>query len=310
MGEGNKREGTARPWMGALGAGLFLGLMATSWMAGGVRGEAARTAVVHPARIVSLAPSVTEILFALGMDQEIVGVTDFCNYPPAAREKARVGGFKGKSLEAIIALSPDLVIGTRDGNEEGLFRTLERLRVPLLTVQPRTLAGVIESARVIGRATDRESAGEALARTMEKKLSEVRARVRGARRVRVMLVYGRDPLVLAGPGTFADDLIREAGGENVAGTAGAPYPRFSLETVLALSPEVIIEGAMGSERVDEKIVAARSFWSRWGSLPAVQADRIVVLDQDLIARPGPRIFDGLFAVARALHPEIFKDGRP
>jgi len=284
------------------GAG-FLFLLALSWLAGGDRGPAAGP--VHtPSRIVSLAPSVTETLFALGLDREVVGVTDYCDYPAAALRRSKIGGFKGKSLEAIVGLSPDLLVGTKDGNEPGLLRALGRLKIRVLTVEPSTLAGVIGSVRTIGRETGRGAEAEALAGRLQARLDEIHARVRDARPARVLFVYGRDPLVLAGPGTFADDMIRWAGGENVAGDAAMPYPRFSMETVLARSPEVIIEGAMGSEGEGEK-AAAHAYWSRWESLPAVRDGRIVIINESLIARPGPRLFDGLDILARALHPELF-----
>jgi iron complex transport system substrate-binding protein len=292
-----------RPVMvSVFGGACFLFLMALSWLVGGDRGPAAGP-LQSPSRIVSLAPSVTETLFALGLAREVVGVTDYCDFPAAARKLPRVGGFKGKSLETIVSLSPDLVVGTRDGNEPGLLRALTRLKVRVLTVQPSTLEGVIESVRTIGAATGREAEAEALAARLQSRLDAVHARVRNARPVPVLFVYGRDPLVLAGPGTFADDMVRWAGGENVAGDAAVPYPRFSMETVLARSPEVIIEGAMGSEGA--KAAAARVFWSRWESLPAVRDGRIEIINESLIARPGPRIFDGLELLALALHPELF-----
>jgi iron complex transport system substrate-binding protein len=234
-------------------------------------------------------------------------VTDYCDYPEAALALPKVGGFKGKSLEAIVGLSPDLVVGTRDGNEAGLFPALSRLGIRTLTVQPSTLLGVIDSIRVIGRDAGREQRSEELAEKLEQRLGNVRDRVKDAKRVRVLFVYGRDPLVLAGPGTFADDMIRWAGGVNVAGDAAIPYPRFSLETVLARAPEVIVEGAMGSEAPAAKMEQAKKFWSRLNSLPAAQSGRIAIIAESLIARPGPRIFDGLEILARTLHPELFPE---
>jgi iron complex transport system substrate-binding protein len=289
---------------------LFLALMALSWLAGGDGGSDAGPREYAPSRIVSLAPSFTETLFALGLDDEIAGVTSFCDYPEAAKAKPKIGGFKGKSLEAIVGLSPDLVVGTKDGNEARLFHALDRLGVPTLSVQPSTLTGVIESVRIIGRATGREREAYELARGMEERLFDIHARAKGARAVRVLFVYGRDPLVLAGPGTFADDMIRWAGGENVVADAAVPYPRLSMETVLARAPEVIVEGAMGAEAVDAGDSEAYVYWSRWESIPAVKTGRIVVINESLIARPGPRIFDGLEILARALHPDLFEEATP
>lgn len=285
-----------------LAAIIFVGLSALSF-ALAPAGQTSTAIGQNPERIISLAPHVTETLFALGLGGRVVGVTSFCDQPPAARDLPKVGGFKGKSLEAIIALRPDLVIGTRDGNEEQLFQALDRLRVRTLAVQPSTVESAIASIREIGRAAGADEAGERLAASLEAGLLRVREKTAGGHRPRVVFVYGRDPLVLAGPGTFADDLIRLAGGENIAGDARVPYPRFSLEAVVARAPEVIIEGAMGSE-VDG---GSRLFWSRLPSLPAVKSGRIELIDEDLIARPGPRIILGLEAVGRAIHPELFAE---
>jgi len=261
-----------------------------------------------PSRIVSLAPSVTEVLFALGLDEQIVGVTEYCDYPEAARTKPRVGGLKDPSLESILTLSPELVISTKDGNDNRFMASLERMGIRVVKTQPSTIAEVMDSVLEIGEVVGRPVEAREVVADMERRLSEVRSRVEGAPRVRALMVYGRRPLVLAGPGTFADDMIVLAGGENIAGDAPMPYPRFSMETVVARSPEVIIEGAMGSEDVGEKAAEAVKFWSRWGSISAVRDGRVVVINQDLIARPGPRILDGLEAIARALHPDRFGGG--
>jgi len=292
-------------------AAALAALLALAWLSGHVAGAAdvAESAGKKPQRIVSLAPSITEVLFALGLDEEIAGVTDFCDFPEQALAKPRVGGFKGKSLEAIVGLDPDLVIGTKDGNEAYLFPVLDRMGIQTLAVQPSSLTGVIESVRKIGRATGRKDRADRLARELHLRMMEVHAAVKQRPRVRVMVVYGRAPLVLAGPGTFADDMIFWAGGENVAADAINPYPRFSMESVLARKPEVIIEGAMGSERAESLSREAVEFWSRWESLPAVRDNRVAVIDQDLIARPGPRIVQGLEALAKALHPQAFGGGQ-
>ena len=291
-------------WTIPIGAALiFAALAGASWKAAAP--GAAAPAAVAPRRIVSLAPSVTEILFALGLGDRVAGVTDFCDFPAEAQSRPHVGGFKGKSLEAIVGLSPDLVIGTRDGNEEQLFQSLARLRIPVLSVQPATVLEAIASMRTIAAAAGRPEAGQRLAAELEARLHALADRVRGAPRPRVLFVYGRDPLVLAGPGTFADDMLHWAGGDNVAADAGLPYPRFSLEAVVARVPEVIVEGAMGSEGAADAADAARAYWSRWPSLPAVRDGRIALIEEDLISRPGPRLLDGLDLLARALHPERF-----
>ncbi len=257
-------------------------------------------------RIVSLAPSITEILYALGMDQQIVGVTAFCNYPRQAADKPKVGDFKGANLEALIALKPDLVIATRDGNLSRNIQTLEQLGIRFITYEPKDLESVIEQIASLGENLNRTNEALALAEECRGKLNLVKDSVKGASEVSVLLAYGREPLVLAGQGTFADDMISIAGGVNIAADSKIPYPRFSMEEVIARAPAVIIEGGMGSEAKD----SAQAAWSEWPGLPAVKSGRVHVLDEDLIARTGPRIFDGLIEMARVLHPEIFNEDSP
>jgi len=288
-----------------LGGSLFLFLTALAWLAG--EGGPHQGPGESPERIVSLAPSTTEILFSLGLGEKVVGVTEYCDYPEEAEKIPKIGGFKGKSMEKIVSLAPDLVIGTSDGNEARIFTELERLGLPVLKVQPATLTGAIESIREIGSTAGHPREAEKIARDMELRLMEVHSRIANAPKVKVLFVYGRDPLVLAGPGTFADDMIWRAGGENVASDALAPYPRFSMETVVARGPQVIVEGAMGSEGAGQRRTEMIDFWSRYDSIPAVRNRRLVAIDEDLIARPGPRLVDGLELLCRALHPELFEE---
>jgi iron complex transport system substrate-binding protein len=256
-----------------------------------------------------LAPSITEILFALELKDKIVGDTDYCDFPPEARNLPKVGGFKGVNLEALLALKPDLVLATRDGNQGRDLKRLADLGIRVQTYQPSTLAGVLEMILAIGRETGAEAAAQALVSDCQKKSALVRSRTSNLAPVKVLLVYGEDPLVLAGQGTFADDLIRSAGGINIAGDSSIPYPRFSLEEVLARQPEVIVESAMGNEA--ETLARAQAAWSRWPSLPAVREQRIAAVSADLLARPGPRLFEGLLRIARILHPQAFsKAGQP
>ena len=261
-----------------------------------------------PSRIVSLAPSITEILFALELKDKIVGDTDYCDFPPEARNLPKVGGFKGVNLEALLALKPDLVLATRDGNQGRDLKRLADLGIRVQTYQPSTLAGVLEMILAIGRETGAEPAAQALVSDCQEKSALVRSRTSNLAPVKVLLVYGEDPLVLAGQGTFADDLIRSAGGINIAGDSSIPYPRFSLEEVLARQPEVIVESAMGNEA--ETLARAQAAWSRWPSLPAVREQRIAAVSADLLARPGPRLFEGLLRIARILHPQAFSKAGP
>jgi iron complex transport system substrate-binding protein len=242
-----------------------------------------------PERIISLAPSITEVLFALGLDEEIKGVTDYCNYPPRALTRPKVGSFISGDVERIISMKPDLVIATRDGN------------------QPSTLEEVLEQIQVIGRVTGREEKARKIVGECLGKMDLVKNKVHHARMLSVLFVFSREPLIVAGRGTFSDDMIKISRGRNIAGDSRNPYPQFSLEELIARAPEVIVDVSMGSDARAKK--AADKYWSNWPEIPAVGDGRIYVLDEDLLTRPGPRLFEGLVLLAEAVHPESFGEGR-
>lgn len=256
-----------------------------------------------PARIISLAPSITEVLFALGLDHEIVGVTKYCNYPEKAKSKPRVGDFISGDIERIITMKPDLVIATRDGNSEQTISILKSLGIRVATYQPATLEEVLDQILVLGKEVGRETQARATVDECRRKQALVKERVMGAAPVSVLFVYSQEPLIIAGRGTFSDDMIALSEGRNIASDSSVPYPHFSLEEVLARGPEVIIDVSMGSDAA--ALEAAKKYWSVWPELPAVRNGRIYVLDEDLLTRPGHRLFDGLIMLARSIHPERF-----
>jgi len=254
-------------------------------------------------RIVSLAPNLTEIVFSLGMGDHLVGVTDHCNYPEQANTKPKLGGLKTISLEAVIATNPDIVLATKDGNEQSLIEEMTRLHLQVLTYQPYDLDQVLETILSIGKELGVENRGEEIVKELKAKEAFVDKSVEGAKPVSAILVYQRQPLILSGPGTFADDLIKKAGGTNLARDAGTQYPRYSMEIIIEKSPLVIIDVSMGTESSAQK--QARDFWSQWPDLPAFKNNRVAVMNPDLITRPGPRLFEGLVELAKILHPESF-----
>lgn len=252
-------------------------------------------------RIVSLAPSITEVLFALGAGPRVVGVTQFSNYPPEATRLPKVGSYVNLSIEKILALRPDLVIGIRDGNPKAVVDRLTELGVPCYIVDPKSLQGVITTVRNIGRAVGREEAAAKIAGQMASRIREVERRVAGLARPRVFYQIGVEPIVSAGQGTFPNILIETAGGKNVAADMAA-YPQLNVEQVLVARPEVIILTSMTREYDFERV---KGFWGRWPGLPAVTAARIYVVDSDLMDRPSPRIVEGLEILARLIHPGRF-----
>jgi iron complex transport system substrate-binding protein len=267
--------------------------------------EAGRTMEVNgpPQRIVSVAPNVTEILFALGLEDRLVGVSVYCQYPPEALKKEKIGGYINPSLEKIVALRPDLVIGIAEGDLRTFVDKLAGLKVPVYITNPRDTLEVLTSIQKIGDVTFSPEAARRIARSMEERIRKVRDKVQGRPQPRVLHILDFNPLISAGKGTFVDDLIRLAGGRNVAETVTGKYPRFSMEEVLVQDPEVILLASMKSQ---DPMVKQRRWWERWKTITAVKQGRIYVLDSDLIHRPSPRIADGLEQVARAIHPEAFK----
>jgi iron complex transport system substrate-binding protein len=256
-----------------------------------------------PQRIVSVAPSVTEVLFALGLGDRVVGVTAYCNYPPEALKKEKVGGYITPSLEKIIALKPGLVIGTADGDLKAFVNKLASLGTSVYITNPRTVSGVMTSIRNIGEVTFSQLAAQKVIAAMKEKIQKIQEKGQGRPQPRVLHVMAYDPLISSGKGTFVDDLIRIAGGANIAESARGKHPRYSMEEVIAQDPQVIILSSMNSK---DPLTDQRQWWDQWKEISAVRSGRIYVVDADLILRPSPRIVDGLEAIARAIHPEAFK----
>lgn len=298
-GPAGSRSATAGPAAG-IGAGrrLVARTAALAWiavaLASGAVAAAPATAAPEAAaapgavgarRIVSLAPSVTEILFAVGAGDRVVAVSSSCDRPPEAARLPRVGTWVAPSVESILALSPDLVVAVPSpGNRDAVLR-LRELGLRVEVVGEATLADAWDAMLRIGAWTGREAAARALVDRLQRELDEVRASVAGRRPRRTLFVVGHEPLVVAGPGLFVDEILRIAGGENVAASTGRPWPRLSLESVVGMSPEVIVDAAMGSEASE----APASWWSKWESVAAVHDRRVRAPSSDAMLRPGPRL---------------------
>jgi iron complex transport system substrate-binding protein len=254
-----------------------------------------------PARIVSLVPSVTELVFALGAEDRLVGVTDYCDFPPAARRKPRVGGMLAPSLETIVALRPDVVVATDSGNRQEISDQLRRLGIPVYLVHANRLTEVMEVASRLGQLTGREAAVAALTARLQARIVAVVRSVSRRPRPRVLYVLWPEPLIVPGRDAIVTELIRLAGGESVTAHEPSDYPRFSLEAAVARAPEVILLARHGTGSAP----LARAKWDALGQLPAVRAGRVHAVDGNLLHRYGPRIVEGLEHLARLLHPEAF-----
>ncbi|MGQ9645739.1 MAG: ABC transporter substrate-binding protein [Thermodesulfobacteriota bacterium] len=256
-----------------------------------------------PKKIVSLAPNVTEILFGLGLDREIIGVSIHCNFPEKAKSKVQVGSYISLDFERIVSLKPDLIIATGAGNTRDMVERLDRLGFSTYVIFPRNFEDVLRSIGHVGQVVDRKKEATEIIQKMKRRKQRVTDLIRGLPKPRVFLQIGEAPMVTVGQNSFADDLIRLAGGDNVAENEKAMYPRFGMEEVLKVSPEVILISSMNPRGNYQKVLQE---WSRWKTIPAVRNGRIHLIDSDLIDRPSPRIIEGLEEMARILHPERFR----
>lgn len=246
-----------------------------------------------PKRIISLAPSVTETLFALGLADRIVGVTSYCDYPPEAAQKERVGDTMRPSIEKIVALKPDLVIASTASQLEQFVRRLDELGVPIYVSNPRSFDDVLASIERIGEITGTNARAVELTRTLRARIAANEQRVSALEKPRVLFLLGTEPLITVGGASFVSDLIRRAGGVSVSDDAPGDYPMYSLETAVAKQPEVIFLQAGEADLP-----------SRLKQTPAARSNRVFRLNDDLLLRPGPRIVEGLEQMAEKIHPII------
>lgn len=255
----------------------------------------------RPERIVSMAPSLTEILYYLGLGDRVVGVTQYSNYPEDARSKPNVGSYVKLNVEKIVSLSPDLAVGTVDGNREGIVKLLDQAGIPAFIVNPRNVEQTIETVQLLGRVCGVPEHGEELASKLKKRVDRIVQKVQSQKKPRVFVQINTKPIMTVNHNTVLNDLIRLAGGINLFADEPITYPRISLEAVLKRKPDVIILAAMvGEESFDETYRE----WMKWDTIPAVKNKRVYLINSDLTNRPSPRIVDGLEMVARLIHPEI------
>lgn len=249
----------------------------------------------NPQRIVSLVPSITETLFALGLGERVVGVTSFCYYPPEARNKPQIGSYADPSLEAILLQEPDLVFISADSASPALLSKMERLGLSVYTIYPKGLPETLAMFREIGRVTGNPEGGIRLAEQLETTIETVRAAVAGRPQPNVLFCVMVQPLTVAGPDTMVGELIEVAGGHNIVPPGTNRYPTWSKEALLVANPEMIVVSPHPG--TPDPI----ALFSNWTDLSAVQNRRIVSVNPDWVHRPGPRLSLGLVALANAIH---------
>jgi len=255
-----------------------------------------------PQRVISLAPNITEIIFALKRESILKGVTLHCDYPPEAKLLPRVGSYVGLDLEKIVALKPDLCIAIKDGNPKHIVERIESFGIPVYAVDPRNLDSVMETIISIGSLLGADKRAHILVKNMRSRVRHVAELVSATlHKPRVFFQIGAAPVVSVGTDTYIHELIMMAGGINV--TAGkTSYPRFSREQLIELSPDVVVITSMTRSDAFEQVLAE---WNNWPQIKAVRNKRVYMADSDLFDRPSPRLVDGLEVLVKLIHPELY-----
>ncbi|MCK9274491.1 MAG: cobalamin-binding protein [Syntrophales bacterium] len=254
-----------------------------------------------PKRIVSLAPDITEILFALGLDKEIAGVTEFSSYPEAAQRKPKVGTYINLSVEKIVILNPDLVIGTANGNKRDTINQLARIGIRTHIINPAAFEDIFSTILEIGKITGRCSQADSIVKDLRRRVDYVCRIMETVKRPRIFFQIGIHPIITVGNKTVHHSLIEIAGGLNVMGETEILYPKVNIEQIIASAPDIILISSMKRESNFE---AVKREWKRWKEIPAVRNDKIFIIDSDLTDRFSPRLIEGLERIAALLHPEI------
>jgi len=257
-------------------------------------------------RIISLAPSVTEMMYFLGLGDRLVGVTQFSSFPREAQSKPKVGIYTNINIEKVISLDPDLVIGTMDGNRREDVEMLEEVDIPTYVINPRTVGQVLDTLERLGEICGVSDSSKRLVLSLRERVLRVERAVRNRERPLVLLVINVKPLMSVNGTTIHHNLIHLAGGRNMTGDQPITYPKLNMEEVVRKGPDVIIISSMERRGEFEK---AKQEWFRWPTVPAVSKGKVYLIDSDLIDRPAPRIVSGLEKMARLLHPEVAWDER-
>jgi iron complex transport system substrate-binding protein len=254
-------------------------------------------------RIVSLAPSVTETLFALGAGPDVVGVSQYCDYPPQVQDLPRVGSFLTPNLEAIIALRPTLVVGLELSSDVRQIRALNSMGYPVLLVSDDSLQQIETSIEKVGARIDREDEARRLVAQIRAQIETVQNRLANVKPVRALMLVGHQPIVAVGPDTYLDELMRIARADNIVEAVGEQWPHLSLEFIIAMRPEVILDGAMGTDSA-----SSSDFWEKYPTIPAVRDRRVYGYAEDPMLHAGPRVGQSLEIIARKIHPEAWGQG--
>lgn len=252
-----------------------------------------------PERIISLAPSNTEIAFAIGLEDKLVGVTDYCDYPEEAKGKEKVGGFAEPNMEKILSLKPDLVLVTN--MHQKAVEQLAKLGIPSVVLDPQDLDSMLESIEIIGKASGHEKESSKLVESLKSRIKAVEEKVPDTdRQLKIYYEVWPSPLTTAGPGTFVDDIITRAGGQNIASDAKKAYPQYSQETIVSKNPDIIIFSHHGSSNQSIDDILTRRGWE---NIQAIKNKKVYYVDENIVQRATPRLVDGLEEFVKIIHGE-------
>jgi iron complex transport system substrate-binding protein len=237
-----------------------------------------------PVRILSLSPATTEILFSLGLEKNIVGVTSDCNFPAQALKKPKVGKFGFIDIEKVVSLKPDIIFATSDMNKQ--LDVLKGYKVPLIALNTTNINSVLENISLVGELTHKQPAAKKNRNALNSRIKKVMAKAKLKTHPRVFYCIWYDPLITAGSKSFIGDMIKLSGGENIAEGIKAPFAKYSLESLIAKNPQFIIVPKTTFVKMNLKA-------SPWNMLQAVKNNKVLAVNEDIYLRPGPRIIDAL-----------------
>ena len=250
-----------------------------------------------PRRIISLAPSITETLFALGLDSSIVGVTDYCDFPEPAKHRVKIGGILNPNIERILSLQPDLILMSGSGNMRSDYDKLTAAGLAVFVSHPQSIDGVFKSIGDLGLLTSRKPTADSILSQLRHRRDDLIRKAAPLKKPTVLMLLSVNPIVAVGPGTFLDELIFVARGENIAHGSSTAYPLLSREEILRRQPEVILT----TNDIARSPLDVLGHYPEWKTLPAIRDKHVVIIDASIVSRPGPRIVDGLEAVFNAIH---------
>ena len=261
----------------------------------------------QPQRIISTSPSITEILFELGLQDRIVAVTDFCIYPEEACHLPSIGGVLNPDIETIVSLTPDLIILQSDSAK--MEKNIKSLGIPTFSIKVRTISDIFESINLLGKELNCQEAAKKLLFLLKDKINTFKQRLAGRLPKKVLLLLGdssnpaRD-LYAVGPGTFLNELLVLSGGKNILKNSKAQYPKLSKEFIIEQSPEIIIEAGPKSDLPQKEIDYRVGQWNRFPTIRAVRDKRIYFIGADYILIPGPRLVKILENFVQVIHPDL------